>query len=531
LGFDMKTKRSLSFILTFLITSQLFGGSGMDFGTYRPEFHGYLPLFFQQETNEKINQAQDKKLSIAVIDFNAKGISTSEASALTDRLISELVKLDEYRVMERELMKEILIEQGFQQTGCTSDECIVEVGQIIAVQQMVGGSISKVGDTFSVSAKIVSVRTGEIVHSVTYDFEGDIDKIMTEGMKNVALLLIGRDTTQEFSTVIRKGVLNISSDPIGAEVWLDGKKCERATPINIDDLDVGKRSVYVQSDNMVGYKEVEVFTGDTTNVHIILNQKIYPARSLIMSLAIPGAGQWYAGSKMKALMFVAFEAGSWAAWYHMKQQGEQLRVDFERFADDHWSLQNWVRYSGYLTDLYGDVKIIGTHHLMIILPNGSIVPSDTLASDFFPYDLDPLDSAIVSIMDSEYYENIGKYDQFVAGWDDVFEFVYDTTGAIVDTIPLWWDYEKDVGDSIETIVMTKHREKYLDMREDHNIALKWAGYAVSAIMFNHVISALEAAWETKKQSHKQKKVETSLGLLYSPYNRFGIGGIKLSLSW
>ena len=43
-------------------------------------------------------------------------------------------------------MEDILKEQGFQQTGCTSDECVVEVGKIIGVQQMVGGSISKVGN-------------------------------------------------------------------------------------------------------------------------------------------------------------------------------------------------------------------------------------------------------------------------------------------------------------------------------------------------------------------------------------------------
>lgn len=259
---------------------------------------------------------------------------------------------------------------------------------------------------------------------------------------------------------------------------------------------------------------------DTDTVEVEEEFYKYPARSLILSLAIPGAGQWYAGSKMKALMFAAFEVGSWAAWYHMKHRGKDLRIDFEKYANLHWSLVDWVSYSEilreYKPDIYGDVDILGTHHLWIILADGSRLPSDTLASG----EIDPQDVQVQK--DSEFYENIGKYDQFVAGWDD-------TGLSHGDT--LWWDYKKDVGESIETIVMTKHREKYLNMREDHNIALKWAGYAVSAIMFNHVISALEAAWETRKQSHKQKKVETSLGLLYSPYSRFGVGGIRLSLSW
>lgn len=57
----------------------------------------------------------------AVIDFEGKGISQTEASALTDRLRGELFKIG-FQVMERGLMEEILTEQGFQQTGFTSEK-------------------------------------------------------------------------------------------------------------------------------------------------------------------------------------------------------------------------------------------------------------------------------------------------------------------------------------------------------------------------------------------------------------------------
>ena len=45
-------------------------------------------------------------------------------------------------MMERGLMDEILTEQGFQQTGCASDECIVEMGKLVGVKQIIGGSIN-----------------------------------------------------------------------------------------------------------------------------------------------------------------------------------------------------------------------------------------------------------------------------------------------------------------------------------------------------------------------------------------------------
>ena len=38
------------------------------------------------------------------------------------------------KVIEREMMEEIIKEQGFQQSGCSTDECMVEVGKLIGVE-------------------------------------------------------------------------------------------------------------------------------------------------------------------------------------------------------------------------------------------------------------------------------------------------------------------------------------------------------------------------------------------------------------
>ena len=65
--------------------------------------------------------------SIAVLEFEGRGISAYEAGSLTDRLRSELVKTGAITVVERGRMDRILEEQDFQLTGCTSDECAVEV--------------------------------------------------------------------------------------------------------------------------------------------------------------------------------------------------------------------------------------------------------------------------------------------------------------------------------------------------------------------------------------------------------------------
>jgi curli biogenesis system outer membrane secretion channel CsgG len=56
----------------------------------------------------------------------------NESITMTDRLRNELVNSGAFTVIERSKMDEILQEQGLQQTGCTSDECAVEIGKLKA---------------------------------------------------------------------------------------------------------------------------------------------------------------------------------------------------------------------------------------------------------------------------------------------------------------------------------------------------------------------------------------------------------------
>ena len=125
--------------------------------------------------------------NIAVVDFNGNNISDGEVNALTDRLRAELFKTKHFKVIEREMMQEVLKEQGFQQSGCTTDKCMVRIGRLVGVEKIIGGSISKVGNVYSVSSRIVNVETGEVEKSEIYDHMGDIGQLLTNGMKQVAI--------------------------------------------------------------------------------------------------------------------------------------------------------------------------------------------------------------------------------------------------------------------------------------------------------------------------------------------------------
>ena len=121
--------------------------------------------------------SQDKT-AVAVLDLEGKGISALEAATLTDRLRSEMVSVGVFQVVERGQMEEILNEQGFQQTGCTSTECAVEIGKLLGVQAMCSGSIGKLGSVYTVDVRMFDVATGEISTVSSRDFEGGVEGLL-----------------------------------------------------------------------------------------------------------------------------------------------------------------------------------------------------------------------------------------------------------------------------------------------------------------------------------------------------------------
>ncbi|OGK06475.1 MAG: hypothetical protein A2487_21370 [Candidatus Raymondbacteria bacterium RifOxyC12_full_50_8] len=129
--------------------------------------------------------------NIAVLDLEADAVTASEAKTLTNKLRGELINTGHFTVIERGQMDEILKEQGFQQTGCTSQECAVEVGQLLGVKYMVAGSIGKVGSIFLVSLRLIDVTKGNIVNPVDQEVDGDVSDVLRQGLHDAARKLAG----------------------------------------------------------------------------------------------------------------------------------------------------------------------------------------------------------------------------------------------------------------------------------------------------------------------------------------------------
>ena len=60
--------------------------------------------------------AQESQTTLAVLDFEPRGINTLEAATLTDRFTSEIGKTEVMVLVDRTMVEEILKEQGFVKT-------------------------------------------------------------------------------------------------------------------------------------------------------------------------------------------------------------------------------------------------------------------------------------------------------------------------------------------------------------------------------------------------------------------------------
>lgn len=105
--------------------------------------------------------------NIAVLDFDGKNISSSDASIFTDFLRTELVKTGIFNVAEKANIEKIFKEMKFQQTGLTSTEDAVKIGNMLNVRKMILGSVAKLSETYYITAEIVDVESSKIDKSET----------------------------------------------------------------------------------------------------------------------------------------------------------------------------------------------------------------------------------------------------------------------------------------------------------------------------------------------------------------------------
>jgi len=156
------------------------------------------------------------KVNIAVFDFEGKGITQAEASALTERFRSVLVSTNKFNVVERQKIKLIMDELGLQLSGMVSEKSISKAGELLGVNRIISGTIGKIGDTYTVDLRIIAVETGKVIRTVSQNTNGSKENL-------IALLERLAKRFAGIKTELKKYDITILSLPGKSSVYMDGK--------------------------------------------------------------------------------------------------------------------------------------------------------------------------------------------------------------------------------------------------------------------------------------------------------------------
>lgn len=192
-----------------------------------------------------------------------------------------------------------------------------------------------------------------------------------------------------------------------------------------------------------------------------------PGISFLSSAIIPGAGQYYNGSKKRAAAFLAIETGLWFGYASLQGKGHDKEDEYQALADQFWDF-----------DLYGpsdEEQSIG--HTIPIDINGNVVKSN------------------------EYYENIGKYDKFNRGWEGA------TNSANTD-----------------------ERDAYLNLRKEANDFFGLATTTASLVIINHLISVGDAIFTAKKLNDEASPKLSVKQLPTGKGNEF-VHALSIGIAW
>ena len=104
-----------------------------------------------------------KLKTAAVMDLKAQNVPDFIAEILGDAVRDEMFRSKRYILLNRNDMESLMGEQALSMTGMVDEKSAVEVGRLLSLETMIFGSVSKLGDTYSISLNVVDVQTGKII--------------------------------------------------------------------------------------------------------------------------------------------------------------------------------------------------------------------------------------------------------------------------------------------------------------------------------------------------------------------------------
>ncbi len=237
-----------------------------------------------------------------------------------------------------------------------------------------------------------------------------------------------------------------------------------------------------------------------------------PKKALFMSLVVPGLGQAYVGQHWfnytrGAAYFLADVAMAYGWHYYVVERQDATIKKYKAFADVNWRQYKYedsvakypdkldVRYphrQTYCESVQDRSTSKGQSFYL-----GCIDPSKTVEYDPFKafYNDESLSADSVGRMRSafpnshNFYEIIGKEQEFITGWLDANNVLIDT--AFYERGPDGNPLKDAKGNNV--LATSAFQQRYIDMRAQANDYARMQAYFLGGMVVNHIVSAIDAA--------------------------------------
>ncbi|NUN69843.1 MAG: hypothetical protein HUU02_09050 [Bacteroidetes bacterium] len=205
-----------------------------------------------------------------------------------------------------------------------------------------------------------------------------------------------------------------------------------------------------------------------------------PFMNGLLSLAVPGIGQFRTENYTRAAVYFGAELALVVYAVISEQNGDEKTAEFQKYAEAHWSAERYARWiNTYGSSDYGPVRTIDLNRVrnndFSQINEWESAPASGKFG--FSHTLPPFG-------DQQYYELIGKYYQFKFGWDT---YPVDANGVPVS----------DGRDYFNNYTADAQIKAYAAERGKANDYYYAASFALSALVVNHAISAIDAFLATK----------------------------------
>jgi hypothetical protein len=199
----------------------------------------------------------------------------------------------------------------------------------------------------------------------------------------------------------------------------------------------------------------------------------------VMSGLIPGAGQFYAKSYIKSAAFLAVEVGLWVAYSVFQKKGNDQTDYFQNYANQNWDMRKyaaWLKVQGYQKS--GDIDLSK--------------PDDILRAQINACEEINFSHTLPHPGEQQYYEVIGKYQNFLAGWS--------TADPNVITKNNYLNYKLPQVD------------QYMTDRQQANTYYDRGSLMLTVVIINHLISAADGVWSVIRYNSKFTSVKSDINV-------------------